>query len=229
LSNHHRHASCTGRSLPLNYGLSPRWSIPTLDSWLQAAAPTADPIHSHIQTTARSKSSSQRRTQEQRIAADVGTELSASRIPPGAPKHQVKVNPRLDLKRPTESSQDNGSPEPKVKKLRNSAARLGICAGTPLRTPITVDSNEETEIEQPGEDRSQRSANKRACPPRKQQAVGSSKSCNAPDHPFLLHTPPAVGKAKLEVPVRYVSTAKLWTKLTSNTMLGALAQSKQVI
>jgi hypothetical protein len=228
LSSHHRHASCTGRSLPLNYGLSPRWSIPTLDSWLQAPAPTAVPIYSHIQTTARSKSTSQRRAQEQRTAADVGTELSASRLPPGVPPLQAKVYPRLDLKRPTESSQDNGSSEPKVKKLRNSAARLGICAGTLSRVPITVDSSDETEIEQSDEDKSRRSANKRACAPRKQKAVGSSKSCNAPDHSLLLHTPPAIGKHKLDDFVRCVSTAKSMTQLTSNTMLGALAQSKRV-
>jgi hypothetical protein len=229
LSSHHRHASCTGRSLPLNYGISPRWSIPTLDSWLQATAPTADAICSHIQTTARSKSSSQRRTQEQRITTDVGTELSASRIPPSVPDLQEKVYPRLDLKRPTESSQDNGSPEPKVKKLRNSAARLGICAGTLSRVPITVDSSDEAEIEQSDEDKSRRSANNWACAPKKHKAVGSSKSCNAPDHSFLLHTPPAIGKRKLDVPVRYVSTAKLFTKFTSDTMLGALVQSKQIV
>jgi hypothetical protein len=229
LSSHHRHASCTGRSLPLNYGISPRWSIPTLDSWLQAAAPTADPIYSHIQTTARSKSYSQRRTQEQRITADVGTELSASRIPPGVPNLQAKVYLRLDLKRPTESSQNSGSSEPKVKKLRNSAARLGICADTLSRVPITVNSSDETEIVQSDEDKSRRSANKWACTPKKHKAVGSSKSCNAPDHSFLLHTPPAIGKSKLDAPVRYVSTTELLIKLTSNTMLGALAQSKQGI
>jgi hypothetical protein len=229
LSNHHRHASCTGRSLPLNYGLSPRWSIPTLDSWLQAAAPTADPIYSHIQTTARSKSSSQRRAQEQCTAADVGTELSASRLPPSAPKLQGKVHPSLNLKRPTERSQENGLSEPKTKKLRNSAARLGICAGTLLRVPITVDSSDETEIEQSDEDKSRRSANNWACAPKKHKAVGSSETCNAPDHSFLLYTPPAIGKRKLDAPIRYVSMAKLFTKLTSDAMLGALVQLKQVI
>jgi hypothetical protein len=229
LSSHHRYASCTGRSLPLNYDLSPRWSIPTLDSWLQATAPTADAICSHIQTTARSKSSSQRRAQEQRTAADAGTELSASRLPHSAPKLQEKVHSRLNLKRPTGSGQDNGSPEPKVEKLRTSAARLGICAGTLSRVPITVDSSDEAEIEQSDEDKSRRSANKWACAPKKHKAVGSPKSCNAPDHSFLLHAPPAIGKRKLDVFVRYVSTAKLFTKLTSDTMLGALAQSKRVI
>jgi hypothetical protein len=212
LSSHHRHASCTGRSLPLNYGISPRWSIPTLDSWLQATAPTTDPICSHIQTTARSRSSSQRRTQEQSITADVGTELSASRIPPGVPNLQAKVYPRLDLKRPTESSQDNESSEPKVKKLRNSAARPGICAGTLSRVPIAVDSIDETEIEQSDEDKSRRSVNKWACAPKKHKAIGSSESCNAPDHSLLLHTPSAIGKRKLDAPVRYVSTAKFFTK-----------------
>jgi hypothetical protein len=207
LSNHHRHASCTGRSLLLNYGLSPRWSIPTLDSWLQAAAPTADPIYSHTHTTARSKSSSQRRTQEQLTAADAGTELSASRTPPSAPKLQTKAHPRLKVKRPAESSQDNGSPEPKVKKFRNNAARLGTCAGTSLRIPIAVDSIDETEVEQSNENRSRRSANNRAWAPRKQKAVGPSKSCNAPDHSLLLHTSSAIGKRKFDVPVRYVSMA----------------------
>jgi hypothetical protein len=229
LSSHHRHASCTGRSLPLNYGLSPRWSIPTLDSWLQAAAPTADPIYSHIQTTARSKSSSQRRAQEQRTAADVGTELSASRLPPSAPKLQEKVHPSLNIKQPTERSQCKGLSEPKTKKLRNSASRLGICAGTPLKIPITVDSSDETEIEQSDKDKSRRSANIWACAPKKHKAVGSSKSCNAPDHSFLLYTSPAIGKRKLGTPVRYVSTANFFAKLTSDTMLGTLVQSKQVI
>jgi hypothetical protein len=227
LSSHHQHASRTGRSLALQYGLSTRWYTPSLSSRLQTAVPTAYPAHT--QDTARPESSRQQPHHKDPRATDFGIAVSAPQTPPDTSQCQILAKPDPTAKRPAETGHDHERLKSKARTSQPSSTLVGSSTGPFLNIPITIDSSDEMGPKITNEGKERQPVKKRARTQRTQSTAVASKYYNSTDHLQPQNPASAIGEYQLPGPIMYVATDKLLIELASYIMPGALIQSKQVV